>query len=100
MDQQNRSCWTTEINNASFRNGVGYAYIYQGEGNDVEFLKSFVQRISDVYRQKWLSDINESLKLSIYSQFKSLLEPEKCLHVINSFGPENNLQNSGHLVMT
>ena len=60
-------------------------------GNEVEFLKSFVQRISDIYRQKWFLDINVSPKLSTYSQFKSLLEPEKYLHVINSFWARKHL---------
>ena len=48
-------------------------------------LKSFVQRISDIHTQKWFLDINESPKLSTYSQFKSLREPEKYLYVTNSF---------------
>ena len=62
MDKQNRSCWTTEVKNLLFRNGFGYAWIHQEVGNEVEFLKSFVQRISDihVHRQKWLLNINES----------------------------------------
>ena len=100
MDKQNRSCWATEVKNLLFRNGFGYALIHQEVGNEVEFLKSSVQRISDIYRQKWFLDINESPKLSIYSQFKSLLGPEKYLHVINSFWARKNLQNSGHLIMT
>ena len=70
---------------------VCYAWIHQEVGNEVEFLKSFVQRISDIYRQKWFLDINDSPKLSTHSQFKSLLEPEKCLHVINSFWARKHL---------
>ena len=50
MDKQNRSCWATEVKNLLFRNGFGYAWIHQEVGNEVEFLKSFVQRISDIYR--------------------------------------------------
>ena len=57
----------------------------------MEFLKSFVQRISDIYGQKWFLDINESPKLSTYSQFKSLLEPEKYLNVISSFWARKQL---------
>ena len=91
MDKQNRSYLATEVKNLLFRNGFGYAWIHQEVGNEVEFLKSFVQRINDIYRQKWFLDINESPKLSTYSQFKSLLEPEKYLHVINSFWARKQL---------
>ena len=35
--------------NLLFRNGFGYAWIHQEVGNEVECLKSFVQRISDIY---------------------------------------------------
>ena len=66
-------------------------WVHQEVGNEVEFLKSFVQRIGDIYKQKWFLDINESPKLSTYSQFKSLLEPEKYLHVINSFWARKHL---------
>ena len=100
MDKQNRPCWATEVKNLLFRNGFGYAWIHQEVGNEVGFLKSFVQRISDIYRQKWFSDINESPKLSTYSQFKSLPEPENICMLSIVFGPENSLQNSGHLIMT
>ena len=53
--------------------------------------EEFVLPISDIYRQKWFLDINESPKLSTYSQFKSLLEPEKYLHVINNFWTRKQL---------
>ena len=43
MDKQNRSCWF-----------FGYAWTHQEVGNEVEFLKSFVQRISDICRQVFL----------------------------------------------
>ena len=41
MDKQNTSCLATGVKNILFRNGFGYAWIHQ----EVEFLKSFVQRI-------------------------------------------------------
>ena len=91
MDKQNRPCWTTEVKNILFRNGFSYAWIHQEVGNEVEFLKSFVQRISDIYRQKWFLDINESPELSTFAQFKFLPEPEKYLHVINSFWARKQL---------
>ena len=60
--------------NLLFRNGFGYAWIHQEVGNKVEFLKSFVQRISDIYRvsQKKVSIKNfysELLKASVHSFF-------------------------------
>ena len=57
----------------------------------MKFLKSFVQRISDIYWQKWFLDINESPKISTYFQFKSLLKPERYLYVINSFWVKKQL---------
>ena len=87
MDKQNRWCWATEVKHHIIRNGFGYAWIHQEVGNEVEFPQSFVQRISDIHRQKWFLDINESP----CSQFKSLVEPEKYLHVINSFWAKKQL---------
>ena len=49
MDKKNRPCWATEVKNLLFRNGFDYAWIHQEVGNEVEFVKSFIQRISDIY---------------------------------------------------
>ena len=88
MDKQNRSSWATEVKNLL---RFVYALTHQEVGNEVESPKGFVQRIGDVYRQKSLSDINERPKLSTYSQFKSLVKPEKYFYVIDSFWTKKQL---------
>ena len=42
-------------------------------------------RISDVYRQQWRANILESPKLQTYKEFKTLLNPERYLTIINNF---------------
>ena len=54
-----------KVKNLLFRNGLGYAWIHQEVGSEVESPKSFVQRLSEVYSQKWFSDINDSPNLAI-----------------------------------
>ena len=41
-------------------------------------------RLQDVARQNWRADLESSTKLSTYSEFKSLLDPEKYLKVVRN----------------
>ena len=42
-------------------------------------IAEFKQRVSDVYKQDWYSDVCTKDKLRTYRNFKSMLEPEKYL---------------------
>ena len=42
-------------------------------------------RLWDIARQNWRADLESSAKLSTYSEFKSLLNPEKYLKVVKNY---------------
>ena len=65
-----------------YTSGFGHVWFSQGVGDVKEFLLLFKQRISDIAFQEWPEKISTISKLTTYSQFKSLLEPEKYLNVI------------------
>ena len=60
-------------------------WISQGVGIEKLFLKAMVLRMTDIVRQTWSNEISTSSKLSTYKEFKTLLNPEKYLQVINNY---------------
>ena len=79
LDSMGRTPWASKLKHILFEYGFGYAWFNQGVGNINIFLSEFKQRLHDISRQKWTSDITSSPKLETYCQFKTLLEPEKYL---------------------
>ena len=74
-----RTTWASKLKHILFEYGFGYAWFNQRVGNIYIFLSEFKQRLHDISRQKWTSDITSSPKLETYCQFKTLLEPDKYL---------------------
>ena len=60
-------------------------WISQGVGNEELFSKAMFLRMTDVAKQTWSNEINTSSKLSTYKEFKTLLNSEKYLQVINNY---------------
>ena len=59
-------------------------------------------RLQNIARQNWRADLESSTKLSTYSEFKSLLNPEKYLKVVRNYFIRNQLaklRTSNHDVM-
>ena len=57
-------------------------WISQAVGNEELFLKTMVLRTTDIARQTWNNEISTS---STYKEFKTLLNPEKYLQVMNNY---------------
>ena len=62
--------WASEIRNILSINCFLYVLENQGVENEGEFLRSFAQRLKDQFLQVWKSKIDESSKLSFYTQIK------------------------------
>ena len=62
--------WASEIRNILSINGFLYVWDNQGVENEGAFLRSFEQRLKDQFLQVWKSKIDESSKLSFYTQIK------------------------------
>ena len=60
-------------------------WISQGVVYEELFLKAMVLRMTDIAKQTWSNEISTSSKLSTYKEFKTLLNPEKYLQVINNY---------------
>ena len=85
FDKTYRKGWVTDLKQLLFSNRFGHVWISQGVGNEEFFLKAMVLGMTDIAKQTWSKDINTSSKLSSYKEFKTLLNPEKYLQVINNY---------------
>ena len=82
LDENGRTNWVTHVKNVLCQNGFGYVWHAQEVGCEESFILKFVQRIKDCKFQEWVSEINDKEKLRTYKLFKSLLDPEKYLQII------------------
>ena len=53
-------------------------------GDSTVFVRAFEQRVTDCYTQSWHSDCMKNNKLNMYTNIKSLLEPEKYLTCVTN----------------
>ena len=79
LDDLGRRNWATNVKELLFKYGFGHAWIYQNLGDVNLFISIFKQRLHDIARQNWLSEINQSPKCCTYKEFKTLLNPERYL---------------------
>ena len=79
-----RKGWITDLIQLLFSNGFEHVWILQGVGNEELFLKAMVLRMTDIAKQTWSNEITRSSKLSS-KEFKTLLNPEKYLQVVNNY---------------
>ena len=85
LDIAGRHTCATDVKNMLYRFGFGTVWLSQGAGNVELFLCMFKQRVSDISRQEWSSNITSLSKLDTYCTFKSLLEPERYLYCTNIY---------------
>ena len=82
LDENGRVNWVTNVKNLLYKYGFGFAFISQEIGDINIFVLNFKQRLIDCSKQDWHSELSNSSKLSTYCTFKTLLQPEKYLYVI------------------
>ena len=79
LDDIGRHTWAENIKYLLNIFGFGHVWLEQGVGNVDYFMEIFRQRLKDCIVQRWQSDINESSKLYLYKEIKTMLQPEKYL---------------------
>ena len=85
---QDRDCasrtWVAQIKFLLCYNGFGYVWVYGCVGNEKLFITKFNNRLRDCCCQRWFSHLAKSERLHLYSCFKTILERERYLEVIQS----------------
>ena len=85
LDERGKTTWASSVRALLYKYGFGIVWMEQCVGDKESFLNEFVRRLNDCHEQDWHRDINNSSKLSIYCTFKSLLEREMYLDVVDSW---------------
>ena len=83
LDGSGRTTWASEIRLLLYTTGFGHVWLAQGVGNTELFLHTFKLRLSDISLQTWHSDTENNLKLGTYCIFKTNLDIEIYLSVVN-----------------
>ena len=82
-DKNGQKNWVTGVKDLLFSIGFGYIWNNQEAGIELGFLQLFIQRIKDMYLQKWFERTSLSRKCDFYSLFKRKLCPEFYLSCVN-----------------
>lgn len=83
LDEHGKITWATSVKNLLFKYGFGTVWVEQEVANQTAFIIEFTTRLKDCFSQDWYREVHDSSKLSVYCTFKSLLEPEKYLTMLN-----------------
>jgi hypothetical protein len=73
LDDAGKHTWVSQVKNTLVTNGFGDVWIAQGVGNLDMFINIFKQRICDISKQTWFSNIVNN---TMYCSYKFTLEPE------------------------
>ena len=76
LDKFHKKGWVTNLKQLLFANGFGHVWIRQEFDGEALFLREFTLRLQDIAMQNWRADLESGPKLSTYSEFVSLLDPE------------------------
>jgi hypothetical protein len=82
-DINGKTNWVTKLKHILQRNGFGNVWENQGVGNELYFIKIFIQRLKDQHLQDWNQTVTSSSKLSTYVKFKHCFVYERYLDVLN-----------------
>ena len=61
ITQPNQKTWVSEVKDMFNSLGLGYIWNLQKVENENEFLKLFRQRLLDIYKQDWASDLSKTV---------------------------------------
>ena len=71
MSENNTPCWTTEVKQILFTAGFGDVWLQQGVEDESSFLVSFLERLTDINKQTWKTNVNNMNRLSLYRLYKT-----------------------------
>ena len=82
-DRNGMSNWASSIRTCLQSLGFGYVWENPGAINANHFMNRFVNRLKDIFLQKWHQSINANVKLEFYVMYKSHFEYELYLDVLD-----------------
>ena len=75
--------WVSLLKDLLFRYGFGYFWMLQKIDNPNSFLRTFKERISDIYKQEWQISVNETSSNRLYKHIKERFHFEPYLNLVN-----------------
>ena len=75
--------WVTLFRDMLFQHGFGYVWYQQYVENQSNFLKIFERRLTDIFHQKWQTDINSTSDFRIFKKVKQSFGFERYLNLDN-----------------
>ena len=66
LDELGKINWVSNVRLSPFELGFGYAWVYQGVGDEKTFIRTLHQRLIDCRWQNWQSHIQSSDRFDIY----------------------------------
>ena len=85
LAENNVICWGLEVNNILCSLGFNHVWNNQGVGNEEAFMNAFKQRLLDIDRQTWTSEIQTYDSLRTYILFKNENFAEPYVWMLNKF---------------
>ena len=86
ITQPNQKTWVSELKDMFNSLGLGYIWNLQKVQNENEFLKLFKQRLVDIYKQDWTSELSNSSDGRLYKFLKTKHEFESYLNLPKHLG--------------
>ena len=84
MAEGGKENWASAVRDLLCMNGFAFAWWNGSVGDETHFLTEFQQRLKDCFIQNWHSRLEPSGRYEAYKTFKSVLEKEKYLEVIQN----------------
>ena len=81
ITEPNQKTWVSEVKDMFNSLGLGYIWNLQKVENENEFLKLFRQRLLDIYKQDWASELSNSSDGRLYKFLKTKHEFESYLNL-------------------
>ena len=85
MDSRGITCWATKIRKLLSEAGFYYVWLYQGVGHQKTFVHLLKDRLICMFRQEWAGQLRDGERYRQYTEFKTLLEPERYLSMIDYY---------------
>ena len=74
LDRNGKDCWVSRIREILCETGFNFVWLRQGVGDKNSFLRSFKQRLVDMFIQEWSGAVRDKDRYEIYRSFKTIFE--------------------------
>ena len=74
LDRNGKDCWVSKIREILYETGFNFVWLQQGVGDKNSFLRSFKQRLVDMFIQEWSGAVRDKDRYEMYRSFKTSFE--------------------------